>query len=67
MDKMLNSETDASARKKQKIDYKAEIADLLAQMHVIDMHIREKQAETARLRAETRVMLDQIKAELNAS
>ncbi len=67
MDKMLNAETNPNPGKKQKIDYKAEIADMLAQMHVIDEHIKETQAETAQLRAETRVMLDHIKAELNVS
>ena len=67
MDKMLNTETSPDARKKQKTDYKAEIADLLAQMRAMDEHIRQTQAETAQLRIETRVMLDDIKAELNVA
>ena len=67
MEKMLETEAKPGAGKNQKIDYKAEIADLLAQMHVIDDHIRRTQAETAQIRAETRVMLEDIKAELNVS
>ena len=67
MDKMLDAETKTGAVKKERIDYKAEITDLLAQMHVIDEHIKKNQDETARLRAETRVMLEHIKAELNVS
>ena len=67
MDKMLNADRGSDARKKQKIDYKAEIADLLAQMRAIDEHIRQTQSETAQLRAETWVMLDRMKAELNVA
>lgn len=65
MDKMLNSEIDASTRKKQKIDYKAEIAKMLAHMDVVSERIQRNQLETEQLRAETRTMLAQIQAGLN--
>lgn len=65
MDKMLNSETDASAREKQKIDYKAEIAMMLAHIDVVSERIKRNQLETEQLRAETRAMLAQIQAVLN--
>ncbi len=65
MDKMLNSEPDASARKKQKMDYKAEITKMLAQIDVIDERIECNQLETEQLRAETRVILAEIRAGIN--
>ena len=65
MDKMLNPETDASARKKQKIDHKAEITKMLAQIDVIDERIKNNQLETEQLRAETRVILAEIRAGIN--
>ncbi len=66
MDKMLDSETDAGARKKQKIDYKAEIAKMLAHMDVVSERIQRNQLETEQLQAETRVMLAEIQAEMKA-
>ena len=65
MDKMLNTETNPDARKKQKVDYKAEIADLLAQIDVIDERIQRNQLKTEQLRAETRVILAEIRAGIN--
>ena len=67
MDKMLDAQTQNGTVKKQKADYKQEIRDLLAQMRTIDEHIRQTQAETAQLRAETWVILDRMKAELNVA
>ena len=40
MDKMLNAETKSDTRKKQIIDYKAEIAKMLAHMEVVSERIR---------------------------
>ena len=62
MDKMLNAETNPDARKKQKIDYKAEIAKLLAHMDVVSERIRRNQLETEQLQAETRAILAEIQA-----
>ena len=63
MDKMLDAETKAVAGKKT--DYKAEIADLLAQIDVIDERIQRNQLETEQLRTETRVILAEIRAGIN--
>jgi len=62
MDKMLNAETDPDARKKQKIDYKAEIAKMLAQMDVVSERISRNLAETEQLQRETRDILAEIQA-----
>ncbi len=67
MDEMLNAEINSETRKKQKIDYKAEIAKMLAQMDQIDERIRRNQAETEQLRAETRVMLAQMQAQMQGA
>ena len=62
MDKMLNADTGSDARKKQKIDYKAEITKMLAHMDVVSERIRRNQLETEQLQAETRAILAEIKA-----
>jgi|GEM_PF-5220829 len=65
MDKMLDVETQNGTVKKRGLDYKTEIRDLLAQMRAIDEYVRQTQAETAQIRAETWPMLDRLKVELN--
>ena len=45
MDKMLNAETNSDARKKQTIDYKTEIAKMLAHMDVVSERISRNQLE----------------------
>ncbi len=62
MDKMLNAETDPDARKKQKIDYKAEIAKMLAHMDIVSERISRNLAETEQLQRETRAILAEIQA-----
>ena len=62
MDKMLDAETDPNVRKKQKIDYKAEITKMLAHMEVVSERIRRNQLETEQLQAETRAILAEIQA-----
>ena len=65
MEKMLNAETPNGTIKNQQIDYKTEIAKMLAHMDVVSERIRRNQLETEQLRAETRAMLAQIQAALN--
>ena len=65
MDKMLNAEANSDTRKTQKINYKAEIAKMLAHMDVVSERIRRNQLETDQLRAETRAMLAEIQAVLS--
>ena len=62
MDKMLNAEANSDTRKTQKIDYKAEIAKMLAHMDAVSERIRRNQLETEQLQAETRAILAEIKA-----
>lgn len=62
MDKMLNAETNPGTRKKQKVDYKAEAAKMLAHMEVVSERIRRTQQETEQLQAETRAILAEIQA-----
>ena len=62
MDKMLDTETKMNAVKKEKIDFKAEIAKMLAHMEVVSERIRCNQLETEQLQAETRAILAEIKA-----
>ena len=65
MDKMLEAETKSGTGKKEKLDYKAEIAKMLAHMDVIDERIKNNQLETKQLRAETRLLLAEIRAGIN--
>ncbi|MGI4787280.1 MAG: hypothetical protein ACRYFS_00370 [Janthinobacterium lividum] len=67
MEKTLGAKNKAGSAKKEKIDYKAEIAKMFAEMDVIDEHIRRTQAETTQLQAETRVMLDSMKADYSVA
>ncbi len=62
MDKMLNAEANSDTRKKQTIDYKAEITKMLAHMDVVSERIRRNQLETEQLQAETRAILAEMKA-----
>ena len=65
MDKTLNGETNSDAWKKQETDYKAEVEKMLAHIDVIDERIKNNQLETKQLRAETRVILAEIRAGIN--
>ena len=62
---MLNAEANSDARKLQQGDYKAEITKMLAQIDVIDERIKRNQLETEQLRAETRVILAEIRVGVN--
>ena len=62
VDKTLNAETSSDARKKQEIDYKAEVAKMLAHMDVVSERISRNLAETEQLQAETRAILAEIQA-----
>lgn len=67
MDKMLEAETKTGVVKKEKIDYKAEIAETFAKIHRLAEETNQSQAETARLRVETRKILDRLKAMYNVA
>lgn len=67
MDKMLEAETKTDALKKEKLDYKAEIAETFAQIHRLAEETNQSQAETAQLRVETREILDRLKAIYNVA
>ncbi len=67
MDKMLEAEAKAGTAKKEKIDYKAEIAKTFAEIHRIAEETNQSQAETAQLRTETREILDRLKAIYNVA
>jgi len=62
MDKMLNAETNSDTGKKQKIDYKAEVAKMLAHMDIVSERISRNLAETEQLQRETRAILAEIQA-----
>ncbi len=62
MDKTLTADSTPKESAGEVTDYQAAIAELFAQMDVIDERIRRNQAETEQLRAETRVMLAQMQA-----
>ena len=62
MDKVLNAEANSETRKTQKIDYKLEIAKMLAHMDIVSERIRRNQLETEQLQAETRAILAEIQA-----
>ncbi len=62
MDKMLEAETKTSAGKTEKINYKAEIAKMLAHMEVVSERITRNQLDTEQLQAETRAILAEIQA-----
>ena len=64
MKKALKTATISKIAKAEEDYYKAQIAKVFAEMGVVDEHIRQTQAETAQLQAETRVILDQIQAEM---
>ncbi len=62
MEKTLTVDPQAEPSAEEVTDYKAAIAEIFAQMDQIDERIKRNQAETEQLRAETRVMLAQMKA-----
>ena len=62
MDKMLNAETPNGTVNNRQIDYKAEVAKMLAHMDVVSERIQRNQLETEQLQAETRAILAEIKA-----
>lgn len=54
----------SEAAQEEEAYYEAEIAKMFAEAAVADERIAGNQAETARTRAETRVILDSVKANL---
>ncbi len=62
MEKTLMADPQAEPSAEEVMDYQAAIAEIFAQMDQIDERIERNQAETEQLRAETRVMLAQMKA-----
>ncbi len=60
MEKTMTADAKPEASEGEVTDYKAAIAELFAQMDVIDERIKRNQSETDQLQAETRVMLAQM-------
>ena len=50
--------------KTEEIEYEAAVDEILAKMNHLDTEIRRKQANIDRLRIETQVLLDEMKANL---
>ncbi len=65
MDKMLGNEKTTSKVTYNTAYYKAEIARTFAEIRQIAEETNKSQVETARLRLETREILDRLKVELN--
>ena len=63
MDKTLTKESSSERTPMRVADYKAAIAEMFAKMQILNEQIKETQAETDRVRAETRVILAQLKAD----
>jgi hypothetical protein len=62
MEKTLTADPQAESSAEEVTDYKADIAEIFAQMEQIDKRIKRNQAETEQLRAETQVMFAQMQA-----
>lgn len=62
MEKTLTADSNPESSEGEVTDYQAAIAELFAQMDLIDERIKRNQAETEQLRADTRVMLAQMQA-----
>ena len=64
MDKMMTPEAAQQRSEPEPMDYKAAVAEILAQINEIDERIQRNQAETEQFRAETQVMLTQMQAQM---
>ena len=62
MEKTLTADSNSELSEGEVTDFQAAIAEIFAQMDVIDERIKRNQSETEQLRAETRVMLAQMQA-----
>lgn len=62
MENTLSAGNSAEANEAEVVDYQTAIAELFAQMDVIDERIKRNQLETEQLRAETWTMLAQMQA-----
>lgn len=62
LENTLQTGASSEATETEVVDFQASIAELFAQMDVIDERIKRNQLETEQLRTETRVMLAQMQA-----
>ena len=62
MDKTLMTKSASEWNPMRVADYKAGIAEIFAKMQVLNEHIKETQAETDRVRAETHEILARLRA-----